>query len=283
MMNLSSALTSRDKKMLYALVFIVVIFLFGWCLIRPIYKKIVETSEQLEVAASVKATNEAKVIGYTNAANVTAKFEEELAASTEEYYDMMDSSQIDKLVTSYILNKGLIARNLTITMPNGPVSLSPYVYSDLYSGPRAVVSEDTDYNADLKDSELVIKEDEKKNFAYFKDAVLGFITGQTSEPLVYITTPTVEYAEARNSSGTSEYSGIYCVNITMLMEGDEETEQKVIDELSHNPSVRVTGFNWITLDPITYLQEDGTILMYDNESKQLQISVDLYMTERNNQ
>ncbi len=69
----------------------------------------------------------------------------------------------------------------------------------------------------------------------------------------------------------------------MLMEGDEETEQKVIDELSHNPSVRVTGFNWITLDPITYLQEDGTILMYDNESKQLQISVDLYMTERNNQ
>ena len=37
-MNLNSTLTERDKKLLNMLVFIVIIFIFGWCLIRPLYK-----------------------------------------------------------------------------------------------------------------------------------------------------------------------------------------------------------------------------------------------------
>ena len=51
-MNLNSTLTARDKKLLYMLVFIVIIFIFGWYLIRPLYKKTVADQESISIAAT---------------------------------------------------------------------------------------------------------------------------------------------------------------------------------------------------------------------------------------
>ncbi|MBO7531052.1 MAG: hypothetical protein J6T50_04530, partial [Lachnospiraceae bacterium] len=70
-MNLNSTLTERDKKLLYMLVFIVIIFIFGWCIIRPLYKKTVEDQENIVMASSIRAANETKVIGLSSAKNLT--------------------------------------------------------------------------------------------------------------------------------------------------------------------------------------------------------------------
>ena len=66
-MNFSSTLTARDKKLLNMLAFIVIIFIFGWCLIRPLYKHTAEDQEQIQVESALKVTNEAKVIGLSAA------------------------------------------------------------------------------------------------------------------------------------------------------------------------------------------------------------------------
>ena len=60
---MGATLTERDKKLLYILVFIIIIFIFGWCLIRPLYRHTVEDQEKIEIAASLKSANEAKVMG----------------------------------------------------------------------------------------------------------------------------------------------------------------------------------------------------------------------------
>ena len=70
-MNHNSTLTARDKKLLYMLVFIVIIFIFGWYLIRPLYKKTVEDQESISIAASLQASNETKVIGLSTAQSLT--------------------------------------------------------------------------------------------------------------------------------------------------------------------------------------------------------------------
>ena len=80
------------------LVFIVIIFLFGWYLIRPLYKKTVEDQEKIIVASSLQAANETKVIGLSSLKNLNDKFAADLSESTSDYYDYMDSSEIDKLV-----------------------------------------------------------------------------------------------------------------------------------------------------------------------------------------
>ena len=80
------------------------------------------------------------------------------------------------------------------------------------------------------------------------------------------------------TSGTAG-SGILCVKLSIVVEGDKEAEQAIIDDLTHNPSVRVTGFNWVKLDPQTFILEDGSVFIVDSELTQLHLSVNLYMKD----
>lgn len=270
----NQTLTQRDKKLLYALIFVVVIFVFVWCLIRPLYKGIAKNGEEIEAASALKSSNDSKIVALTTAETTTAKFEQELNDYTSYYYDKMDSSEIDKLVTTYILRKGLISRSLTITMPEDYVEEIPYTHSDLTFAQAPAPSDDTD-----TDTVLTEDEGDKKRIGYFYDALLGTITGKQMERFTIISSPVEEYNNAKNKITSTSTSSIYSVELQLLMEGKEDSLQKVIDDLSSNPAVRIRGFNWITLDPITYLQEDGTVLVYENENKQLMMRVNLYMKD----
>ena len=281
---MGATLTERDKKLLYMLVFIVIIFIFGWCLIRPLYKHTVEDQESIEIAASLKAANQTKVMNVGAATALTGKFSEELAEAYDIYYDYMDSSEIDKLVTSYILRKGLLARDLTITMPTGYVSESPYRYSDIkpVSTSRVTTAEETIDDLMGTDSASATSDDEDEinSSAYYKDAVEGLINPQDTQEMALIQSATDAYINGmRYSSGTAG-SGILCVRLSIVVEGDKDEEQAIIDELTHNPSLRVTGFNWVELDPIIILQEDASILLVDRDITQLQLFVNLYMKDK---
>ena len=272
---MGATLTERDKKLLYILVFIIIIFIFGWCLIRPLYRHTVEDQEKIEIAASLKSANEAKVMGVGAARALTEKFSEDLEESTEIYYDYMDSSEIDKLVTSYILRKGLLARDLTIAFPTGYVSESPYAYSDI----KVVSSSSSVQAASSEDTTAAAEDEEINSGAYYKEAVEAFITRQEAAEMTLIQTPTEAYANgARMTSGTAG-SGILCVKLSIVVEGDKAAEQAIIDDLTHNPSVRVTGFNWVKLDPQTFILEDGSVFIVDSELTQLHLSVNLYMKD----
>ena len=286
-MNMTSTLTSRDKKLLYMLVFIVIIFIFGWCLIRPLYKGTVEDQESIAIANSLKAANEAKVIGLSSAQTLTDKFSADIDETTSVYYDYMDSSEIDKLVTSYILKRGLLARDLTISMPVGYVSERPYLYSGITETQTVTVEavEDPSYQDLLtqepeEDTEADSAETEIKSSAYYKDAALGFLTGYTTDNITIVPTPMESYANGTRNTSSTESSNILCVQLSIVVEGDPATEQEVIDDLTHNPSLRVTGFNWIRLDPSAFVLEDGSIVMVESEARQLQINVNLYMNDK---
>lgn len=284
-MNLNSTLTARDKKLLYMLVFIVIIFLFGWYLIRPLYKKTVEDQEKIIVASSLQAANETKVIGLSSLKNLNDKFAADLSESTSDYYEYMDSSEIDKLVTSYILKKGLLARDLTIAMPNEYVSESPYIYSGITVNNSTV--SDSSYDeitaVEAGDEKKDTDEDKIKSSSYYKDAVLGFLTGYHPEELSIVASPMESYASGQRSADSTQSSEILCVQLSIVVEGDPKIEQAVIDDLTHNPSLRVTGFNWIDLDPVTFILEDGSIAVVESELSQLQISVNLYMKDKTEQ
>lgn len=277
-MNLNSTLTERDKKLLYLLVFIVIIFIFGWYIIRPLYKKTVADREEMVFASSLQASNEAKVIGLSSAQSLTDRFAQDFAESTSVYYDYMDSSEIDKLVTSYILRNGLRARDLTITMPDSYVSEAPYIYSDLYSQNESTYTETVEETS--TDSESSTEEEKIKSSSYYKEAVLETITGYRPGEISIVAAPMESYASGEASAATTESSGILCVKLSIVVEGDPETEQAIIDDLTHNPSLRVTGFNWIKLDPVTYVLDDGSIVVIESELNQLQLSINLYMKDK---
>ncbi len=66
-----------------------------------------------------------------SAEDLYAKAVNDLNESTADFYEVMDSSEIDRMVTSYVLQKGLFSENLIINMPKEPVDEAPYIYADI--------------------------------------------------------------------------------------------------------------------------------------------------------
>ncbi|MBR6850509.1 MAG: hypothetical protein IKM88_09770, partial [Lachnospiraceae bacterium] len=127
---MEATLTARDKKLLYILGFIVIAFVFGWILMRPVIRSIITTNEEIASAQALKQQNENKSLGLMSAQILMDKFEEDLETATEEYYAPMDSSEIDKMFTMYVLGFGLRAKDLIIAMPSSALEEMPYKHSE---------------------------------------------------------------------------------------------------------------------------------------------------------
>lgn len=251
---METALTERDKKLLYILGFIVIAFIFGWIIMRPMIKDLKETNESIEEEEALKFRNETIVMNVETAKNLVDRFDTDYSDAVSDYYDLMDSSQIDKLFTFYVLDFGLYAKDLTIVMPTGPVYETPYVNSTIGKSYELI-------------SELDVYEESDDDDEVDADDLIGD----------FAESPLELYQNSKNSVGDTSYSGIVCAEVTIVMMGDPVTEQKLLDDILTNPSVRVTAFAWDDLSMIATTLEDGTLEVKENIDKQLTINLNVYM------
>ena len=252
---METTLTENDKKLLYILGFIVIAFIFGWLIIRPMVKKMIEVDEDIIVEKELKLQNEAKVMNVGTAESLIGRFESDFNESVADYYDPMDSSEIDKLFTSYVLSFGLYAKDLTISMPQGYVSEVPYINSDL--GKAYVLADSSDSDSSDYDEE-----------------------SEDGESLTEVVSPLELYQDSMNSVSDTTGAGVTCAEVTIVMTGNPVTEQKLLDDILTNPSVRVTGFAWDDLNMIAVTNEDGTIDIRENTDRQLTINLNVYMCNK---
>ncbi|MCR5597716.1 MAG: hypothetical protein K6G19_06060 [Lachnospiraceae bacterium] len=262
---MEKTLTARDKKLLYMLGFIVIIFIFGWIIMRPMIVSINKTEEKIAEQKNERQQNEAKVMGVDTAGTLMEKFENDLSASVQNYYAPMDSSEIDKMMTSYVLGFGLYAKDLSITMPYETVSESPYIWSK--AAAEAARFENIASYADSSSSELS------------EESVDGDAESGLSI-LNYTQTPLEAYTRARDNITDTFSSGVSCVEITMVMTGDEKLEQKLLDDIMKKPSIRLTYFAWDDLAPVAQTLEDGTVEVVESSDRQLTVGIKLYMYSR---
>ena len=259
---METKLTERDKKLLYMLGFIVIAFIFGWLIIRPMVVVINKTEESIAAADSLKRRNEFKVTGKSTASAVIERFSSDLDESMADYYEPMDSSEIDKMITSYVLGKGLYAKDLIISMPMQPVSENPYEYSK--------AAELAERRQSVADSGAYSSETDGTVSA---DSALGTLFEYSQSPLE-------AYTEARESMADTAASGVYCAEITVVMTGDPETEQALLDEVMYLPSVRLTGFAWDDVAPVAVTDEEGVTEIVESSDKQLTVMLNLYMYDK---
>ena len=255
---METALTPNDKRLLYILGFIVIAFIFGWIIMRPMIKDLNETNEEIEEQQALKFRNETVVMNVETAKSLIDRFESDYSTAVEDYYDLMDSSQIDKLFTYYVLDFGLYAKDLSIVMPTGPVNEVPYINSDLGRTFEVIYNVENIDDSSSSDSSDDDEED-------------GGLIGDVGE------SPLELYQSSMESVRDTSYSGIVCSQVTMVMTGDPATEQKLLDDILQNPSVRVTGFAWDDLSMIATTLEDGTLEITKNTDRQLTVNLNVYM------
>ncbi len=259
---METKLTERDKKLLYILGFIVIAFIFGWLIMRPMIKSINKTEESIVAAENLKRQNEFKVTGLDSARTLLERFRNDMDDSMTDYYEPMDSSEIDKLITSYVLGMGLYAKDLTITMPKAAVEERPYIYSE----------------AAAKAERLKAAAEESSSFSgteasESQDSELGTLYEFTESPLE-------AYTDARDEAADTVSSGVYCVAVKIVMTGSPAKEQALLDDIMYKPSVRLTGFAWDDVAPVAVTVEDGETTIIHSSDKQLTVMLNLYMYDK---
>lgn len=131
---MTTTISEKDKKLLIKLVIGLIIFGVGYWIIVPLFTQNSELAEQISMAKEQKLNNETKLKTLVSTRVITQENEKILREGVERFYPMMTDTEIDKRITSEIMECGLIAKDLNITLPSREevgTELKPYLRSAL--------------------------------------------------------------------------------------------------------------------------------------------------------
>ena len=260
-MKFESNLNDKDKKTIALVLGAAVVFLFCWFGIRPTVNDILELDGDIDTASLKQTEYKNKIINLSSAEAIFDRAVSDLSDSTEEYYPMMQSSDIDRMMTSYVLGFGLYPESMNITMPVDPVVEAPYVYSGIE---QVTVTPAPLPTATPTPAANSTGSGNNESSTYMPEQVDSLFA---------------PYNNARISAVSTASSGIYCVTLSFTVTGSEDACQALIDDISVKPSIRLTGFEWQEVDPIAEEQEDGTVVYIEADTVRLTVDFNLYMTD----
>lgn len=261
-MKFESNLNDKDKKTIALVLGAAVVFMFCWFGIRPAVNDILELDGDIDTARLTQTEYKNKIINLSSAEVVFNKAVTDLTSSTEDYYPIMQSSDIDRMMTSYVLGFGLYPESMNITMPTDTVVEAPYAYSDIQL--PSVIAAPTPTPAPVATTTPAAANN-------------GDASTQVPEQVDSLFVP---YNNARSSTVSTASSGVYCVSLSYTVTGTPEDCQALIDDLSVKPSIRLTGFEWSQLDPVAVLdEEEGTIEYVESDMVRLRVDFNLYMSD----
>jgi len=243
-MALQTNLNNKDKTTIALVLFAALIFVISWFLIKPTLSSIMTTEDKIEQAEITQKEYKNKIMYLTSAESLYENAVNDLNSSTVDFYDVMDSSEIDRMVTSYVLKSGLFSESLNINMPNGSVEERPYAYSKIANTQTSSVSDTSDNAA-----------------------------GETDTLLV-------PYDNARRKATSTSSSGVQSVGLSLSVTGTPAACQAFIDDICTKPAVRITGFTWEKLDLVAkYNEQTGSYDYVDSGKIRLRIDLNLYMAD----
>ncbi len=119
-------ITERDKVllMLVSVLLITVSYLFLGIL--PLHRANRDMREQLASAEAEMEAKEKKIAGLAEVSSVHDELKEDLAQVQDGLYPMMESREIDKILTELALEHGLSVRKMEIQIPKEASDLPPF-------------------------------------------------------------------------------------------------------------------------------------------------------------
>ncbi len=250
-MHIQMDMTERDKKLLYRLGIIVIIAVFFLGALRPLYTLLKETEADIEVAEETKNLLDKKVQLLPGLVEADATLTAEVEELNKNFYEPMDGAQIDEFFTKYMLSKGLMAKDLVISMPKSTVVLDPYVNSEA-GKIRAGMSSDVAQTQTPSDDPMAIAEETLSDGS-----------------------STVQDQVASDTTA----SGIYGVQVSMKVDGSDEKLTKMLDDIETlRPGLRVMSCSYSDIGVTSTINEDGELVLEESDMRQLVITVQLFMT-----
>ena len=260
---MQTKMTERDKKLLFALVIIVIVFVIGYLGIYPLVKSVREINREIEEQEALQSENEIKLTNLTVIQVDNEKMEEDIIEKRKDFYPVMAASDIDKLLTGKALSYNLYSYDLDIDVNDTVVSLAPYQYSDR--------GEDDDADASEDDQEDAVDAADYLDNTYSSGSKSSGSSSGGS-------TDTGDASSASDGTTTDMSAvGIYVAYVNMRLGGNRADLEKFLDDMvAGGEKVRVVSYSWTEGRQLDY-NNDGTYNLVTE--KVLDISLELYMSD----
>lgn len=238
-------LTERDKKLLVFLAAFLIIIGFVVFLILPAIDKKDELKIMIEDARKEEETMSAAIAGYPALQLEYKGLQEESAQALENYYPIMSSQEIDRLVTGIVVEHGALSKNLSIDMNKEKPELALYYASEQ----AAQQSSEEEQDEGEDDSSIDVND-----------------TSSADE----LNTGEEAVQSAAEQSGASSLSS---AKVQLTAQGDRETLESIVDYLyDYCPGIMVHSYS--------FGESDKTGENGEQELPTINIDMELYMCEK---
>lgn len=123
-------LTERDKKLLLMMAYLVVIIGFGAFVFKPLINYYMDMGDEIVLLEAQKEEMDARIAEEPGLERRRNELADLYRISTQDYYPMLESEEVDKEVTGIVLSCGMQALNLNIVMPQQGVAVTMYPYAE---------------------------------------------------------------------------------------------------------------------------------------------------------
>lgn len=259
----SMKLTQRDKKLLSILIVFVIIVAFVFLAIRPLTINYLAMRDQMIDEKNEQQINEAKEERLTSLQEDEKELNENLMQASSDYYEVMQSDEVDHLLTSLVMSQGLVSKNLEIVMPTEKFTIDAYEWSGLAQGTGQ------EEVAKIAATYELAEEEKMRDTEDSTEDSTEVSSEQSTE----------ESAPQSNSQtlDTTDMSGILAVTATMTVQGEQEKMESLINTISEDyPAIRITSYSW---DTDTTTTTADNLEQTVNTNNLLKLGLEIYMYE----
>ena len=263
-------MTARDKKLLVGMFIGVIIVAIGYWGILPQVKQYRALASKIEKEEAAQSINKQKLIN-TGAIEAQAdNYESLIAEKRDEFYPIMTSSEIDKMMTQMAVGHGLNIYDLNFNMPSDPTGRLAYQNSDLYTWQVQAMADYTPEETASDDDMLSLDSDsdsKEKDKDKDKDSATTTPTMTDEELMMEVM--------GNEEGGYQPNTDIYAVPVTITVGGDIYDLEQFIDEINNlDKRALLIGYTWGEFRDVVRRDSEGNVISSDSTTSEATDSSD---------
>ena len=252
-------MTERDKRLLVGMFLFVIVVAIGYWGILPQLKKFRKLETMIEQEEDDQKINKMKIANAALIEMQADEYEEKIAERKDEFYQVMKSSEVDKMMTELASNRGLDIYDLSFSLPTNPTERMAYQYSDLYN--RQVEMKQAYEAAEPVDNTATLTTDTTESGDSSEDS-----DAESGDSGAATTNKTSSDQMAAEIIGAEEgayqpNTDIYAVPVTMTVGGDlADLHSFINDIIGIDKRVLLVGYSWGEFRDVIRRDANGNII-----------------------
>lgn len=250
-------MTERDKKLLVGMFIGVIIVAIGYWGILPQIKQYKALEAKIQREEAIQKINKTKIINAGTLEVQADDYESRIAERKDEFYPIMNSSQVDRLMTELAVGNNLNVYDLSFNMPSSPTSRVAYKNSSLYTRQQQMMAEYTpSETTDTSSSDDLLAETTEATDSKSKksDNEKVKMPTETEEDIMAAVMGGIE-------GGYQPNTDIYAVPITITVGGEIRDLENFIEQINNlDKRALVIGYSWGEFRDVIKRDADGNII-----------------------